>query len=243
MVGDAFVDCVGGLLSVVGQNLQLSVEGVDGVALLDVATTYPKAKGKNGAVTVTIRDIQSEETRDLICHVKLPADGKPSSGRPVLRARLAYDNCVTNEADAVECVATLDRPAEGDAALKQAKPSLAVDEQKNRTACANALDSSSKLADKGKLPEARGVLQKAIAALEASPTAKYDSVIGLVESMNHALTGLVEQRTWETRGRKMNANISTGYHQQRANPMSEQLGMRGYSNFKKSKMKKAMRKS
>lgn len=60
-IPEAFGDCIGGLLSVVGQNVFLSVEGASGANVTQVISGFKTEKDANGAFTVNLGDLQSEE--------------------------------------------------------------------------------------------------------------------------------------------------------------------------------------
>src|SRR5689334_10114464 len=72
----SFADCLGGLQSVVAQNLTISVEASPGVTLMKSLNS--KYRVSNGAtlpgtqITLEMNDLYSEEERDLIFLVKLP---------------------------------------------------------------------------------------------------------------------------------------------------------------------------
>jgi hypothetical protein len=235
VVGPAFVDCVGGLLSVVGQRLVLDLEGTNGVEVVEVLTSFPTIR-TGAKVSVSIRDLQSEEARDLLCVVKVPNVTAPGV-QDVLKCQLDYDNCVTSAHDTVFATASLNRAAPDDPELKSITKSLAVNEQVNRILAANALHESTALANQHKLKEARELLHSAMEELKSSTTGSYESTVGLVQGLQKALDGLQNEQVYQSTGSKVNANLSQAYHQQRSSPMTE--GMSSYGNSKKSKMKSA----
>jgi len=58
----SFADCIGGLLSVVAQNITMKVELENGIELVEVITSYAnKIEGKT--ISITFGDLYSEETR------------------------------------------------------------------------------------------------------------------------------------------------------------------------------------
>jgi len=232
-VGPAFVDCVGGLLSVVGQKLVLDVEAMAGAEIVEVLTSFPTTRAGN-KVSVAIRDIQSEENRDLLCVMKVPAVAEPTPNQVLLACKLEYDNSITGNHDVVCVESKTSRLSDDDTELKHAVASLQVNEQLNRLRVANALHESTILANQNRLKEARELLTTAASELAASPTAHFESAQGLAKGLSTALAGLQSEQVFQSVGSKMNSNLSQAYHQQRSSPATE--GMSNYKNAKKSKM-------
>lgn len=95
VIPDAFADCLGGLLSVVGQNIDVAFEATNGATIKKLKTKFKvteKVAGKS--YTVTVGDIQSEEEKDLLCEISLSkadsdVDGK-FCGRFVNLARVYF---------------------------------------------------------------------------------------------------------------------------------------------------------
>ncbi len=95
-IPEVFGDCLGGLLSVVGQNLSLKLElqGDNSVAKVHGNrainwTSYKKI------CEIGIGDLQSEEERDIVLELKLPLLPLPQQDL-VLKASLSYCNVITN---------------------------------------------------------------------------------------------------------------------------------------------------
>lgn len=102
-----------------GQNITLKLEAQAGSSILEVHTTKPttwKAKGKwyvskgekslNSQLLfcsceITMGDLQSEEERDVLLELKLPAVPSPIS-QEALKGQLKYFNVVTSSLDTVE---------------------------------------------------------------------------------------------------------------------------------------------
>ena len=54
-------------------------------------------------------DLQSEEERDIVLELRLPALPGPVEGDPVVRAQLSYFNVITSQIDSVECQLAVNR--------------------------------------------------------------------------------------------------------------------------------------
>jgi len=63
-IASAFADCLGGLLSVVAQNIVITIQPLNGIIISKLNTTY-KYEELEGVIILTIGDIQSEEENDL----------------------------------------------------------------------------------------------------------------------------------------------------------------------------------
>lgn len=57
-------------------------------------------------------DLQSEEERDIVLELTLPALPGPVEGVPVIRAQLSYFNVITSQMDTVDCQLTVNRTGE-----------------------------------------------------------------------------------------------------------------------------------
>jgi len=81
----AFSDCLGGLLSVVAQGLTLTVTAPKNHKIVDVKTSYPKKVVTPGQVIeVSIEDVYSDEQKDVLCVVEVPAIDVASNKETIL---------------------------------------------------------------------------------------------------------------------------------------------------------------
>ena len=72
-IATAFADALGGLLSVAAQNLQLTFVPAPGVVVDEVHTSFTTSQESGGARSVRIGDLLSEESKDTLIDVRLPA--------------------------------------------------------------------------------------------------------------------------------------------------------------------------
>jgi predicted secreted Zn-dependent protease len=54
-------------------------------------------------------DLQSEEERDIVLELNLPALAGPIEGDPVVKAQLSYFNVITSQLDTVDCQLNVNR--------------------------------------------------------------------------------------------------------------------------------------
>lgn len=254
-IGDAFVDCVGGLLSVVGQNLELTIAPAPNskVELLEVITQYPKTTQGNATV-LKIKDIQSEESRDLLCRVRLPAISQATHSQSVLTATLSYDNLIAEKKHQATTTSTVSRPAPDAKELAAQVANVEVDKHHNRLKVAAALEAATAHGDGGRLSEAKAELNRVAASIKNSPSyAIADNAYAqeLFQQCEEAVEGLSSQEHYRQHTSKAMKMQCKSHFQQRsvASPaMASSSSSAGaskasaprlnmYGNSKKKKMK------
>lgn len=67
------------------------------------------AGGSHCSCEIQMGDLQSEEERDIVLELRLPALPGPIEGDPVISAQLSYFNVVTSQMDTVKCQLTVNR--------------------------------------------------------------------------------------------------------------------------------------
>merc|ERR1712232_1280159 len=79
-------------------------------------------------------------------------------------------------------------------------PNLEVDKHSNRVASADATEAAVALANKGDLEEARKLLNNAISAIKASPSASDEMCKGLISQLETSLAGLKTRESYSRQG-------------------------------------------
>ncbi len=111
-IPESFADCLGGLLSVVGQNLSLKLELQGGNSVTEVhANRDINWTTPNKTCDIAMGDLQSEEERDIVMELTLPALSSPQQDL-VIQASLSYFNVITSALDTVTFDFTIDRKGE-----------------------------------------------------------------------------------------------------------------------------------
>ena len=161
----AFADCLGGLVSVVAQNATLVLEGSDAATVAKVHGSYKtEADAATKRTTVSLGDLYSEDEKDVLIALELPALPTAAAAAPAVRATLRYFNVATAKMEERSTVLEIARPE----ATPTAQPlNLKIDEQRNRVALAEAMESASRAADGGRHAEGRELLQAAVAGRRA----------------------------------------------------------------------------
>jgi uncharacterized protein YegL len=155
VIQDAFAQCIGGLLSVVVQNMQLNVECVHpGVQLRSIKSgsylSKVAANGRNGSIDVG--HLYADEERDFLLSVSLPQCREQTT---LLRVACAYRDSLTSE----------DFKIQGDEVkiLRPKSPTselvcMEVDRERNRVRAADAIETARAAAERGALSDAVTIL-------------------------------------------------------------------------------------
>ncbi|KAI3992984.1 hypothetical protein MKX01_009727 [Papaver californicum] len=97
---DAFAKCVGGLLSVVTQDLRLQLGFAPGSDLAEISAIYsysgrPKLLSGNGSGLVRLGDLYAEEERELLVELRVPSG--LIEAHHLMSARFSYRDPVTQD--------------------------------------------------------------------------------------------------------------------------------------------------
>lgn len=70
---DTFAECLGGLVSIIGQNLKVHVQALDNVEIKRyLSTRYTVKVDIPKKPTISFKDLQSERSRDFVFELKVP---------------------------------------------------------------------------------------------------------------------------------------------------------------------------
>ncbi|MBA0602017.1 hypothetical protein Gorai_002214, partial [Gossypium raimondii] len=168
---DAFAQCIGGLLSVVVQELQVGVECMNPSLCLGLlkAGSYPSrvaADGKTGVIEVG--DLYADEERDFLVSVKVPAESSECE-TSLLKVKCVYRDPLTKEMTTLESDDVRIRRPE---VAGQEVVSIEVDRQRNRFQAAEAMAEARMTAELGDLPGAVSILENCRRVLSETVSAK-----------------------------------------------------------------------
>jgi len=227
-IATAFADCLGGLLSVVAQNIVIQIQPLNGIIISKINTTY-KVEESNGITTITIGDIQSEEEKDILFSLKLPYISQPSDS-PVILLKLTYFDVIHSSQIEKEIALQLRRD---DSVHPQVN--LTVDRQKNRIIVADAITKAKTQGDAGSISNARQILTDAITTLKNSPSCGDDYIKSLLADLEDCQSSLKDQDSYRTRGTQQMATYSSSHNYQRATH-----SVQTYSNTNRSIMRQQL---
>eukprot|EP00730_Choanoeca_flexa_P005023 TRINITY_DN11865_c1_g4_i4.p2 TRINITY_DN11865_c1_g4~~TRINITY_DN11865_c1_g4_i4.p2 ORF type:complete len:456 (+),score=136.13 TRINITY_DN11865_c1_g4_i4:1977-3344(+) len=188
IIADSFGDCLGGLLSVVGQNITLTMTATQGCTFKKVHTKKDvKLLDDGRQAVVSLGDLQSEETRDLLIEVTLPeVDAEQQKCNTHIAFKLDYINVTAQGTDTA--MASLELARAVDATDDQPANEL-VRDAVDRNRMVDALAQARNLAEQGRLEDARAELSAMRASMAANPSTMargYEA--DLTEGMNNLAT-------------------------------------------------------
>eukprot|EP01116_Phalansterium_solitarium_P016082 TRINITY_DN3649_c0_g2_i2.p1 TRINITY_DN3649_c0_g2~~TRINITY_DN3649_c0_g2_i2.p1 ORF type:complete len:543 (-),score=163.46 TRINITY_DN3649_c0_g2_i2:386-1951(-) len=115
-IAESFADCLGGLVSVVAQNIKLTIKPLSGVRIAGLLGTGHRTSRRTlpdgvEVLDVALGDLCSEEVRNILCEVDVPPTATPVVDWSLLLFTLSYVNVVAGVADTIEVRAAIDRPS------------------------------------------------------------------------------------------------------------------------------------
>eukprot|EP00731_Ephydatia_muelleri_P000926 Em0001g926a len=141
-IPESFADCLGGLQTVLGQNLSLELAILGENQLYYVHSSHTgNWTSVNKSWKVSLGDIQYEERRDIVMNLILPALGA-SRTECVLKATLSYFNVISSSMQTISCDLVVNRTD-----TAPGVPDADLDQQRNRVVAASTLKLAKALAD------------------------------------------------------------------------------------------------
>ncbi|CAH1437916.1 unnamed protein product [Lactuca virosa] len=207
VIQDAFAQCIGGLLSVVVQELRVEVECIDPVLKLGSikAGSYKVNMGSDfRSGFIEVGDLYAEEERDFLVGIDIPVE--ESSGDEIemslVKFKVIHKDPIKKTTVTVggnENV-TISRPET--TAGKQIV-SIEVDRQRNRLNAASAIAEARVAAERGNLAAATSVLDDCRRKLSESVAARGGDrlCVGLVAELREMKERMASRRVYESSGR------------------------------------------
>merc|ERR1712176_1203787 len=242
MIADTFAECLGGLVSIIGQDLKIQVEALNDVEINKcLSTGYTLSVTKPRKIhTISINNLQSEENRDLIFELKMPKRiGGKKENDPIIQLSVNYKNVVKDKQETlsnVSCVNRIDGTQIGERNIE-------LDVQYNRVLAAEAMEKADDLANKGKLEEARKILTSAQQHIQTSKSCKAQFSQNLVNDISQVMGGMQSRQQYQASGGKMLKMNKKAHKMQRSVQSSAYASQSAYQNRSKSSMKKKFKSS
>lgn len=207
VIQDAFAQCIGGLLSVVVQELQVRFECVDPrIKLGSVKAGSYKATVMPGSKTgiIDFGDLYAEEERDFLVTVDIHPIGNSCNEMSLLKVKCNYSDPITKESvtlgEANGDEVKIQRPetAGGDLVV-----SMEVDRQRNRLQATEAMEEARAAAEQGDLTGAVSVLGRCLEALSATVSAQAGDqlCVALAAEIREMQERMSNQHVYESSGR------------------------------------------
>jgi len=214
-IADAFTNCLGGLLSVVGQNIYLDFKALGETKIIRINTKFQVTEVvPNLQYKVKLPDLQSEEERDILCEVTLAASDVTQQ-IPVVQLEMSYFNVLTLKQDTNSAICTITRGL-----VDSTNPSIAVDKQKNRMIAADAITGAKAGADANQYENARTIIKTAISTITNSASSSDSYSKSLLDDLQKVLIGLQDTSTYVAYGSHQMSGYQHTHYQQRSNMAS-----------------------
>ncbi|KAJ9188829.1 hypothetical protein P3X46_000190 [Hevea brasiliensis] len=203
VIQDAFAQCIGGLLSVVVQELQVQVECVHRslhIGSIKAGSYRTSIIGNARMGTVDVGDLYAEEERDFLVTINIPVD-RSIDQMSLLKVDCVYRDPITKDAVTLE----------GASQVKIQRPeiigaqvvSMEVDRQRNRLHAAEAMAEARVAAENGDLARAVCVLERCYKSLsETASTESGDRLcVALCAELKEMQERMANRQIYEASGR------------------------------------------
>ncbi|GAB2211352.1 hypothetical protein Droror1_Dr00024661 [Drosera rotundifolia] len=209
----AFSQCLAGLLTVVVQDLKLTVTALEESTIKEVsAGNYPKSKIKEVSVTVSFGDLYDKELRKVIVNLLLPAVGSRTPGAEVLQITFSYSTGA-KLFDAAPIIVVITRT--GGTSVEPEREEVMIEENRLRTA--RMMKEARDMADVNKLADAQKKLVDAQNKLEdaVDDESNYPLIQMLKSELRQLLRLMQSKEIYEKRGRPFALSSETSHDRQR----------------------------
>ena len=259
----------GGLISTVAQDIRLQVKACPGFKIHEVLTNFNQkvhtqkkvasaATAGGGSVTTTttksalttvqMRDVYSEEKRDVLVKVKLDVDATGECPTPcrspspvgVVQFEVKYESLLSGTKEVIEsqCAMVM---GERD---QEEKPNVKIQEQRARLEATDALNAARAQAEGGDVTGAQESLKKCrlhIQHVYAKQNQYVDAVLFDMLQVERAIGS--DTVTWGNLGCKTLAQVQSRHEQQRMNLCEDEVTAAGlgYDNKWKQEMREKSR--
>lgn len=203
VIQDAFAQCIGGLLSVVVQDLQVKVECVHPslkIGSIKAGSYQTSITGNARMGSVDVGDLYAEEERDFLVTINIPVD-RSSDQMSLLKVGCVYRDLITKD------MVTL----EGASQVKIQRPqitgaqvvSMEVDRQRNRIHAAEAMSEARVAAENGDLACAVSVLESCYKSLSETASAQAGDrlCVALCAELKEMQERMANRQVYEASGR------------------------------------------
>ncbi|KAF0700998.1 Aste57867_8444 [Aphanomyces stellatus] len=224
----AFADCLGGLLSVVAQNIKVECVAKAGVTIQAVKTkrhvTTIQAKTH---VEIDLGDLFADETRDVLLHIQVESTTPTTKNSTnqhmmdLIEFRLRYANVLLARLDTTTAVVAIERP---DTVTDTTRDELVV-AQKQRVATADAMEAAQAAAARGDFSQARATIQTTHDALKDELKSMSDDASSraacLVNDLTESLAHLATPSAFMAGGQSRMVQQAQGFGTQRWNRVDD----------------------
>ncbi|KAJ7970448.1 Zinc finger (C3HC4-type RING finger) family protein [Quillaja saponaria] len=201
VIQDAFAQCIGGLLSVVVQELQIEIECLHPTLCLGSlkAGSYTSRLMDNGSKGfIDVGDLYADEERDFLVSINIPTES--SNETSLIKVKCIYKDPLTKETTILESEGVkIERPE----VPGQVIMSLEVDRQQNRLQAAEAMSQARVAAEQGDLTGAVSILENCRKVLSETVSVKsHDRLcVALDAELKEMQERMASRHVYEASGR------------------------------------------
>ncbi|KAJ7981017.1 Zinc finger C3HC4-type RING finger family protein [Quillaja saponaria] len=205
VIQDAFAQCIGGLLSVVVQEVQVKVECVHPslqIGSIKAGSYQTSMRANARMASIHVGDLYAEEERDFLVNVNIPVDCS-SDEMSLLKVRCVYRDPITKEMATLEEKETSEVKIRRPEVSGELAVSIEVDRQRNRLSAAEAMAEARVAAERGDLAGAVSVLDRCHEALSETASAQAGDrlCIALSAELKEMQERMANRRIYEESGR------------------------------------------
>ncbi|OQR95760.1 hypothetical protein ACHHYP_00047 [Achlya hypogyna] len=214
----AFADCLGGLLSVVAQNIKVDVNAMVHVSIAGLKTKRPVTTiTPSASYEIDVGDMYAQEERDIL--VQLTLDAWPHDApQPLVTFNVRYANVITASMETTSSVVSVARPT----VVTDTTLNADVVAQKHRIETAEALEAAQREAQQGNLRRGQELLmthkakmQREVQALKIEEEECVQQ--GLFEDLDECCVAMSDTRAYRSRGEQRMASKVQSHWAQRSN--------------------------
>eukprot|EP00427_Karlodinium_veneficum_P001515 CAMPEP_0169165868 /NCGR_PEP_ID=MMETSP1015-20121227/59646_1 /TAXON_ID=342587 /ORGANISM="Karlodinium micrum, Strain CCMP2283" /LENGTH=597 /DNA_ID=CAMNT_0009238497 /DNA_START=126 /DNA_END=1920 /DNA_ORIENTATION=- len=193
-IREAFAGVVGGLASVVAQNVELTLKSK--VSLTSVHTPFEIRRASDNEVTVVIPDIMADERKDILVEMAVLADPDAPTTAVLLQASAVY--CDVKSGGKMQTPTICMETDRCDEPQPELEPDEEVSAQRERVEVAQALKQAAACSDRGDFDEAKGVIERSEERIRAKKTKNSEA---MCLELQDAKSRMQSRSAWEQGGR------------------------------------------
>ena len=194
-ISGSFADCLGGLLSVVGQSVEIVIKSTENSKLGAVNCKYQCTNLPSGdGVRLRIGNIQAGEERDILFEFSVPSVTSSEESSPVVNIQLSYFDVESEVIKELSSTINISRKSKNFFTDEDNIRSQLVDKHHNRMATSLAISKASELSDNHEIDVARSVLEKTIDIIEKSVSKDDPLCVTMVKELENAIKDLSNPR-------------------------------------------------
>ena len=214
-IASSFADCLGGLMSVAAQNIELTIEMLSDATLLKAHTIKPiywLEAGKK--MRIELGDIQEGEERDIPFKLSLPECQTPGEVEIVKLTITFYDIAKEEMREMSETIKVMRSDTLPD---HQKAADTFVDKHHNRVLSAKTTKLAAELAAQNKFKLARTKIDAAVKKIRASASADDDMSKEVLQDLIQCKDLMKDKRDYTRRGQFTVNSFTTANYAQRSN--------------------------